>query len=319
MNTSKKPLFALLGPTASGKTALALELSNRFPFEIISVDSALIYRDMDIGTAKPTPAERAAVPHHLIDICTPLEHYSAAQFVEDTLNAIEQIEARGKWPLLVGGTFLYMNALLNGLNDLPTADASYRAQLDAEAEQSGWPHLHARLAQYDPVTAARLEPTDKQRIQRALEVIHLTGRPLSESFVERVSPLKHTPILMGLDLDRALLHQRIAQRFHSMVEQGFLKELQKLKQLYPTLHANLPSMRCVGYRQAWEHLEGILSATEWIERGIIATRQLAKRQITWMRHFPGSSIHTFEATSPQVLRYLTDFIVSSLSNLETPE
>ncbi|MES2208429.1 MAG: tRNA (adenosine(37)-N6)-dimethylallyltransferase MiaA [Pseudomonadota bacterium] len=301
-------LFALVGPTASGKTNLALELCQRFPFEIISVDSALVYRDMNIGTAKPTPEERSRVPHHLIDICSPVDAYSAAQFVEDTQLAIQRITERGHWPLLVGGTFLYLNALINGLSDLPTALPEYRAQLDAEALKLGWPILHNRLRTFDPITAERIDPNDRQRIQRALEIIYQTGKPLAEAFTERKSKLKQTPIIIGLDINRSLLHDRIAERFATMVRQGLLNEVTMLKKHYPALHSDLPSMRCVGYRQAWQYLKAPELNPDWIERGIIATRQLAKRQITWMRHFKGAPIHFFDPISPQVLNQLSDFI-----------
>jgi tRNA dimethylallyltransferase len=311
------PIFALVAPTASGKTELALRLSESYPFEIISVDSALVYQGMDIGTAKPTLAERQRVQHHLIDICTPLESYSAARFVSDTVAAIQEIESRGRWPLLVGGTFLYINALMYGLNVLPQADSSYRIQLEEEATIVGWPALHARLALYDPVTAARLHPTDRQRIQRALEVVHLTGKPLSDFFVERALPVQRPIKLMGLDVERAVLHKRIEQRFQGMIQQGFLDEVRALRAALPTLHADLPSMRCVGYRQAWEYLEGEFSSVDWIERGIIATRQLAKRQCTWMRRFTAQEISLFSPLSPQVFKDLTDFIERTISISET--
>ncbi len=307
-SSSAAPLFALVGPTASGKTSLALELCQHFPFEIISVDSALVYRDMNIGTAKPTLAEQARTPHHLIDICSPLDVYSAAQFVEESLSAIQNITARGHWPLLVGGTFLYLNALVNGLNDLPAALPEYRAHIDAEALEIGWIALHNRLRTLDPTTAERIEPADRQRIQRALEIIYQTGKPLADTFTERKSQLTQTPIIMGLHVERAMLHKRITERFEMMVRQGLLNEVTMLKERYPMLHANLPSMRCVGYRQAWQHLEAPDLAHNWVERGVIATRQLAKRQITWMRHFKGAPIHPFETTAPQVLKQLSDFI-----------
>jgi tRNA dimethylallyltransferase len=280
--------IGLAGPTASGKTGLALQLAAEFPLEIISVDSALVYRRMDIGTAKPNAAEQAAAPHHLIDILEPSEAYSAAQFVIDSQRLIGEIRARGRLPLLVGGTMLYFKALVDGIDALPPANAAVRAALDADAAVRGWPALHAELAALDPVTAARLAPHDAQRIQRALEVHRLTGQPLS-SFHTRDRregpPVRHR--LMSLEpTDRAWLHARIAQRFDQMLATGFLDEVQALR-ARGDLHTGLPSMRCVGYRQAWEALDAGLSgpalAADVRERGIAATRQLAKRQLTWLR------------------------------------
>ena len=282
----------LIGPTACGKTALALALAQRLPVEIVSVDSALVYRGMDIGTAKPSLAERTQVPHHLIDICDATQTYSAAQFVRDAERCIQDIQARGKLPLLVGGTMLYFKALTEGLNHLPSANAELRAQLDAQAAQHGWPALHARLAQLDPQTAQRLALNDAQRIQRALEVIELTGQPLSALQAEpnETSSLNFLRIALQ-PTDRALLHQRIAQRFDAMLEVGFLEEVKAL-QKRGDLHAELPSMRAVGYRQAWDYLTSqtenntAISFAEFRERGIAATRQLAKRQLTWLRSMP---------------------------------
>jgi tRNA dimethylallyltransferase len=309
-----RPLFALVGATASGKTGLAIALAKRFPIEIISMDSALVYQGMNIGTAKPTQEEQDGVPHHLMDRISPLESYSAAQFVEEAQAAIDAIESRGNIPLLVGGTFLYLNALIHGLSQLPASDPNYRLYLEEEARTLGWDALHQRLATLDPSTAQRIAPADRQRIQRALEIIYLTGRPMSDSLQTRHSSLKHTPQLMGLDCERTVLHQRIHQRFHQMVQAGLLDELQQLKREYPTLLHDSTAMRCVGYRQAWDHLEGLLSASEWIERGIIATRQLAKRQVTWMRHFPETPIHTFATNNPQVIEKLADFISKQLQS-----
>ncbi|MGE0808629.1 MAG: tRNA (adenosine(37)-N6)-dimethylallyltransferase MiaA, partial [Burkholderiaceae bacterium] len=250
------PVAMLLGPTASGKSALALTLAEQLPIEIISVDSAQVYREMDIGTAKPTPAERAAVPHHLIDLVDPADRYSAARFAADAQRLIEEIRGRGRLPLLVGGTMLYARALAEGLHELPGADAGVRARLDDEARALGWPALHARLAAADPTTAARLEPTDSQRIQRALEVLETTGRPLSDWLAQ---PAAATPMIEFVRLalepsDRAELHRRIAARFSAMLEAGLVQEVQRLR-ARGDLHAALPSMRCVGYRQAWQWLD----------------------------------------------------------------
>ncbi|MCR5864232.1 tRNA (adenosine(37)-N6)-dimethylallyltransferase MiaA [Aquincola sp. J276] len=277
--------IGLAGPTASGKTDAALAVAQALPVEIVSVDSALVYRGMDIGTAKPGAAERAAVPHHLIDLIDPLEAYSAAQFVADARRLIGEIRARGRWPLLVGGTMLYFKALIDGLDALPAADPAVRAALDAEALERGWPALHAELAQVDPATAARLPPTDAQRIQRALEVWRATGRPLSSYHHAGERAAADDGVLISLEPDdRAWLHERIARRFDAMLAAGFIDEVQALR-ARGDLHTGLPSMRCVGYRQAWECLdEGDLSPLR--ERGIAATRQLAKRQLTWLRGMP---------------------------------
>jgi len=275
----------LVGPTASGKSAAAMHLAAHLgrPVEIVSVDSALVYRGMDIGTAKPTAAERAQVPHHLIDLIEPTEAYSAAQFVQDAHRCIEQIHARGALPLLVGGTMLYFKALLDGLDAMPPADPALRAQIEAEAAAEGWPALHAQLRHVDAVTAERLAPNDAQRIQRALEVWRSTGRPLS-SFHQGPKPLENsagTPLISLEPEDRAWLHGRIAQRFDAMLQAGFVDEVRGLR-ARGDLHPGLPSMRCVGYRQAWEALDA--GDTHGLrERGIAATRQLAKRQLTWLR------------------------------------
>jgi len=286
------PPICLAGPTGCGKTAAALALAERLPLEIISVDSALVYRGMDIGTAKPTPAELAAVPHHLIDILGPQESYSAAQFVTDTRRLVSEIQARGRLPLLVGGTMLYFKAMFDGLAEMPQADAALRAELDAEAARLGWPAMHARLAEVDPLTAARLAPGDSQRIQRALEVWHLSGRPMSALHAEQQrNGGVDWPLLSLEPMDRAWLHQRLAQRFEQMLEQGLIEEVQRLR-ARGDLHLGLPSMRCVGYRQVWEALDEAqasarpLDRAALAERGIAATRQLAKRQITWLRSMP---------------------------------
>ena len=284
--------IALVGPTASGKTAAALALAGSLQpqggAEIISVDSALVYRGMDIGTAKPSREELAAVPHHLIDTLDPLDSYSAAEFAKDATGLIQDIRARGKTPLLVGGTMLYLKALLEGLNDMPPADPEVRAQIHARAAQLGWPALHAELAQVDPQTAARLAPGDSQRIGRALEVWTATGQSLSSfhQSAKASAPDWHIPVISLEPLDRAWLHQRIAQRFEQMMAAGFMDEVKTLR-ARGDLHPDLPSMRCVGYRQAWQGLDEGWSEAEICERGIFATRQLAKRQITWLRSMPG--------------------------------
>ncbi|MFT4190797.1 MAG: tRNA (adenosine(37)-N6)-dimethylallyltransferase MiaA [Comamonas sp.] len=295
------PVACLAGPTASGKTAVALELAARLAargqtLEIVSVDSALVYRGMDIGTAKPSAHERAAAPHHLIDIRDPLQAYSAAEFVADTLRLLGAIVQRGHVPLLVGGTMLYFKALFDGIADMPAADPAVRAALDARARAEGWPALHAELAAIDPATAARLAPQDGQRIQRALEVWQLSGRPLS-SFHQRDGAAVSTPMtaaapapwdwrLFSLEPgERAWLHARIGQRFGQMLEDGLVDEVLRLR-ARGDLHPDLPSMRCVGYRQTWEMLDGRFPEAELAERGSAATRQLAKRQITWLRGMP---------------------------------
>ena len=290
---------AIAGPTASGKTAAALAVALLRPVEIVSVDSALVYRGMDIGTAKPTPAERAAVPHHLIDIRDPRETYSAAAFVADAARLIAEITARGRLPLLVGGTMLYFKALADGIDAMPAADPAVRAMLEADATTHGWPAMHARLAEVDPVTAARLAPNDGQRIQRALEVWHASGLPLSHFHAAgKAEPAADRPVcavLVSLEpTDRAWLHGRIAERFDAMLAGGFLAEVQALR-ARGDLDPDLPSMRCVGYRQAWEALDGDFPLTELRERGIAATRQLAKRQITWLRSMPQRLVIAAEA------------------------
>ena len=277
------PAILIMGPTASGKTAVAMALADRFPVELISVDSAQVFRDMDVGTAKPDRATLARYPHRLIDLISPEESYSTARFRSDALAAMAEISAAGKVPLLVGGTMLYFRSLLHGLADLPHADAALRAEIDAEAAALGWPAMHAKLALFDPSTAARLHPTDSQRLQRALEIYRLTGRPMSELLAES-EQLKPAYDFLSIGLlpgERAVLHERIARRFDEMLLAGLDEEVQGLRAKY-TLSLNLPSMRCVGYRQTWEALEGIIPRHELRDRGIFATRQLAKRQITWL-------------------------------------
>ena len=292
MTDVKKPLaVAIMGPTASGKTAAALAISKTRPVEIISVDSALVYRGMDIGTAKPSREELASVPHHLIDIIDPLDSYSVMQFRTDTLRLVAEISARGALPLLVGGTMMYFKGLTDGLDDLPTADAALRVRLDDEAARDGWPALHARLAVLDPITAERLKPNDAQRINRALEIIELTGQPMSSLLSGRSKlELPFELVSFGLEpSDRAVLHQRIATRFDQMLgtrdDTGLVAEVDYLRRR-GDLHPNLPSMRCVGYRQAWDYLDATIDRPALRELGIIATRQLAKRQLTWLRSMP---------------------------------
>ncbi len=278
--------LGLAGPTAAGKTALALAVARRWPVEIVSVDSALVYRGMDIGTAKPSAAERAAAPHHLLDLIGPEQSYSAAQFVADARRLIAEIRGRGRWPLLVGGTMMYFKALVDGIDEMPPADPAIRAAIDAEAAASGWPALHAQLALVDPITAARLAPNDSQRIQRALEVFRAGGVPLSTLHLRarRDAPARDGALVALEPASRAWLHARIAQRFDAMLAAGFLDEVRRLR-ANPALNLELPSMRCVGYRQAWEALDaGDPPDLETLrERGIAATRQLAKRQVTWLR------------------------------------
>ena len=280
------PAVFLMGPTASGKTALAVHLAQSLPFELVSVDSALVYRGMDIGTAKPDAATLARAPHALLDIRDPHEVYSAAAFREDALACMADITARGRVPLLVGGTMLYFRTLLHGLDDLPRADAAVRAVIESAAREQGWPVLHAELARHDPVTAARLAPHDAQRIGRALEIFRLSGQPMSAQLARRTETLPYRVLQLALiPGDRAVLHQRIAQRFDAMLAEGLLDELRDLRARYP-LTPDLPSMRAVGYRQAWAHQDGAIDAIALREQGIAATRQLAKRQLTWLRAWP---------------------------------
>ena len=304
--TPALPVLCLAGPTAAGKTAAALAIARQMPVEIISVDSALVYRGMDIGTAKPTAAERAAVPHHLIDIRDPLEPYSAAAFVADARRLIAEITERGARPLLVGGTMLYFKALFDGLDAMPPAQPAVRAAIEREAAEHGWPALHAELARVDPVTAARLPPGDSQRIQRALEVFRVSGKPIStfhatEPIANNDQPAWTFRLVSLEPTDRSWLHARIAERFDAMLTAGLLDEVRGLR-ARGDLNADLPAMRCVGYRQAWEFLDahpargldahpsrGLddgFALAELRERGIAATRQLAKRQITWLRSMP---------------------------------
>jgi tRNA dimethylallyltransferase len=281
------PAIFLMGPTASGKTGVAVELAQRMPVELISVDSALVFRDMDIGTAKPDQATRARAPHHLIDIIAPTDAYSAAAFRHDALRLMKDITQRGRIPLLVGGTMLYYKALLEGLDDLPPSDPAVRAALDAEIVLHGIEHLHGELAKVDAETAARLHATDTQRIQRAMEIYRISGKPMSALIRQQTShelPYRVMPIAL-VPSDRAQLHARIAARFKGMLQQGLVDELRALREKYP-LHPDMTSMRCVGYRQAWQFIEGKIDNVQLLETGIAATRQLAKRQLTWLRSMP---------------------------------
>jgi tRNA dimethylallyltransferase len=318
------PAIFLMGPTASGKTDLAIALSRTLPCELISVDSALVYRGMDIGTAKPSKALLAQYPHRLVDILDPAERYSAADFCSDALDAMAEITARGRIPLLVGGTMLYFKALVEGLAEMPSADAALREALEIQAAEEGLQALHAELARVDPVSAARIHPNDPQRIMRALEVYRVSGQSMTElrqlqnvqKGVPGASGGPHLPYtvtsLAIAPAQRSVLHERIALRFEQMLEQGFVDEVRALRDR-GDLHANLPSIRAVGYRQVWEHLDGALSVGEMKERGIIATRQLAKRQFTWLRSW--SSVHWLDSLASdnltQSLKYLGSISILS--------
>lgn len=280
---TKPPAIFLMGPTASGKTDLAIALRQKLPVEVISVDSALIYKGMDIGTAKPSKQEQALAPHRLIDIIDPLESYSVMNFREDALREMADITSQGKIPLLVGGTMLYYKGLLDGLSPLPSADPTIRAEIEAKAEQIGWAGLHAELLKIDPVAGERINPNDSQRINRALEVFYISGKTMTELTAQQGESIPYNITQFAIaPQDRSVLHQRIEQRFHKMIDLGFEQEVRSLY-ARGDLHADLPSIRCVGYRQMWEYLEGQVSLDEAIFKGICATRQLAKRQITWLR------------------------------------
>lgn len=310
MKSSKPLVVSIMGPTASGKTAAALAIAKSIPCEIISVDSALIYRGMDIGTAKPSDEERSQVPHHLIDILDPSLSYSVKQFRDDALRLIADIQARSKLPLLVGGTMLYFKALRDGLDDLPSADLALRSQLDMEITRHGTAALHARLRELDSITAERLNPNDTQRVQRAMEIILLSGQPMSSQLDKADKP--ELPFeLMSLALepsDRKVLHERIAQRFDVMLsaKPGLIEETAALKQR-SDLHIGLPSIRCVGYRQAWDYLDGKINRDNLREMGIAATRQLAKRQLTWLRSMPDRQVVDCLSSNPteQILSLVT--------------
>ncbi len=321
--TELAPHISIAGPTACGKTAAALAIAARYPCEIISVDSALVYRGMDIGTAKPSAAELASVPHHLINIRDPLHAYSAAEFAQEAKRLIGDIEGRGRLPLLVGGTMLYFKALMDdGLDPMPAANPAIRAELEVQARAEGWPALHAELAVVDPPTAARLAPMDGQRIQRALEVYRISGLPLSsfhatKNIAATAGNTGATALISLEPADRAWLHARIAQRFDAMLAQDFLGEVRKLR-TRGDLHLDLPSMRCVGYRQAWEALDGTLPKTELRDRGIFATRQLAKRQITWLRAMPQRQVVACDQGEPltEVMRITDAFVAQHYPHLK---
>jgi tRNA dimethylallyltransferase len=277
------PALAVLGPTASGKSALGLWMVDQgFPIEIISLDSAMVFHDMNIGTAKPIPQELSKVPHHLINIIKPSNSFSAAEFVAQCHALIIDIRSRGKVPVILGGTMMYFKSLVSGMDVLPSANSSVRQAIEDQASQMGWPAIHAQLSKVDPVSAARLKPNDSQRLQRALEVFLTTGKPISDFHLRHQLPDSTLPTLALEPSDRAILHQRIEARFHAMLEQGLIEEVIELRRNY-VLDENMPSVRCVGYRQVWDYLNGLSSRQEMVERGIAATRQLAKRQMTWLR------------------------------------
>jgi tRNA dimethylallyltransferase len=307
-----------MGPTASGKTAVAMRLARELPCEIISVDSAQVYKGMDIGTAKPGAALLKEAPHHLIDVIEPHESYSAARFRDDALALMREITERDRIPLLVGGTMLYFQALTEGLNELPEADPMIRLMIETMAGEQGWPALHARLARVDPETAARLEPNDAQRIQRALEIYYLANKPLSELLKKpKYVYFPYSPIRISLvPGDREVLHARIAQRFEAMLEAGLVAELKTLREEY-ALEAGMPSMRCVGYRQAWNHLEGRIDAAALREQGIAATRQLAKRQLTWLRSMHG--LTEFDCLTEDVAELVVEYIRRQLEAMLVSE
>ncbi|WP_372626353.1 tRNA (adenosine(37)-N6)-dimethylallyltransferase MiaA [Arsukibacterium sp.] len=303
------PVIFIMGPTASGKTALAMALLQHLAAELISVDSALIYRSMDIGTAKPTAEELLLAPHHLLDIMDPCQSYSAADFRDDALRLISEIQQRGKIPILVGGTMLYFKALLEGISPLPPANPQIRSEIEQEAAREGWQALHQQLQQLDPVAGARIHPNDPQRISRALEVYRLTGSSITELTARKGEPFPFKVHQFAIaPTDRALLHQRIADRFQQMLDNGFEQEVARLK-CQPQLHADLPSMRCVGYRQVWQYLDGEFSYDEMVAKGIAATRQLAKRQLTWLRGWPDVNWLKSEAEPAENLQA----VLSSLS------
>ncbi len=310
------PAIFLMGPTASGKTGLAVELLDSIPVDIISVDSALVYRGMDIGTAKPDAATLARAPHRLIDIREPWESYSAAEFRTDALREMADISAGGRVPLLVGGTMLYFKALREGLSELPSADAETRAEIEAEAARLGWPAMHEQLAGLDPDAAQRISANDPQRIQRALEVIRLTGRPISELQSETArEPIPYEVLkLVICPQPRADLHERIERRFRQMLQEGFVDEVLTLHS-HPRLHPDLPAMRAVGYRQAWAFLDGRLGEAEWRQKALAATRQLAKRQLTWLRKESGAVWYDLRAdgAKQRVFRRVREFLNSGAS------
>ncbi len=305
------PAILLMGPTASGKTTLSAQLAQSLQCEVISVDSAQIYKEMNIGTAKPDAGFLRQTPHHGIDIIEPHESYSAAKFRDDALTHMREITERGKIPLLVGGTMLYFKALIEGLNDLPEADPMVRLMIDTLAEEKGWPGVHANLMNVDPETASRLDPNDAQRIQRAMEIYHLTGKPMSEWLAKpKYVYFPYTPITIVITPgDRGVLHERIATRFDNMLAAGLIDEVARLREEY-ALEPTMPSMRCVGYRQTWQHLNGAFDRAELREQGIAATRQLAKRQLTWLRAMEG--VAEFDCLAPDMQPRVLDYIRQEL-------
>lgn len=307
------PAIAIMGPTASGKSRIAMEVAKHYTVEIISVDSAQVYRHMNIGTAKPNAAALAIVPHHLIDLIDPTERYSAAQFRSDALDAMQQITQRGKIPLLIGGTMLYYRALFDGLSALPAANEALRKQLDEDAKNIGWPAMHRKLNTLDPITAARLKPTDSQRIQRALEVCHLSNMPMSALLDQPINadlPFQFTNIAL-IPSDRKTLHQRIAERFDVMLSEGLVNEVQSIREQF-NVNANTPAMRCVGYRQVLMFLDNEIKKPEMREMGVIATRQLAKRQLTWLRGMKAGEINTVDCLADDLITQVLTFLSSRL-------
>jgi tRNA dimethylallyltransferase len=317
-NLKLPPAILLMGPTASGKTAVAAAIVDKLPCEIISVDSAQVYQHMNIGTAKPDAEFLARVPHHLIDLIEPHESYSAARFRDDALALMREITERGRIPLLVGGTMLYFQALVEGLSDLPEADPAIRLIIDTMAEASGWPALHAELARVDPETAARLKPNDAQRIERALEVYYITDKPLSYFHKKpKYVYFPYSPIKIALlPGEREVLHQRIAQRFEEMLELGLIGELRALREEY-ALEFTMPSMRCVGYRQVWQYLDGELGLAGLREKAVAATRQLAKRQLTWLRSM--KDVTEFDCLAEDVADQVLDFLQRELAQWPAAE
>ena len=307
------PAIILMGPTASGKTAISAELAQSLQCEVISVDSAQIYRDMNIGTAKPDADFLKHTPHHGIDIIEPHETYSAMKFRDDALTHMREITERGKIPLLVGGTMMYFKALIEGMNDLPEADPMVRLMIDTLADEKGWPGVHANLMKVDPETAGRIDPHDSQRIQRAMEIYYLTGKPMSEWLAKpKYVYFPYTPISISVvPSDRTILHLRIANRFDDMLKAGLVDEVARLREEY-VLEATMPSMRCVGYRQAWQHLNGAFGMDELREQGIAATRQLAKRQLTWLRGMEPGSVAEFDCLAENVEGLVLDYIRQAL-------
>ncbi|WP_283788429.1 tRNA (adenosine(37)-N6)-dimethylallyltransferase MiaA [Bermanella sp. WJH001] len=313
--TPLPPAIFIMGPTASGKTALACALYDELPCELISVDSALVYKDMNIGTAKPTAQELAQYPHHLIDIRDPSEPYSAADFREDVLRVMADVTARGNIPVLVGGTMLYFKFLLEGAADLPEADETVRKQIEEEALEKGWPAIHEQLAQVDPESAARLNPNDPQRVQRALEVYRVTGKTLTELWAQQQQKsIPYQVVQFAIcPKERKTLHERIEQRFEQMLKDGFVDEVRALYQR-DDLHENLPAIRAVGYRQVWEYLDGQLSYDDMIFKGVVATRQLAKRQVTWLRSW--ENLHWLESEDPKLVESALVILKSEIPSLQ---